>query len=95
MRTGDKRPNLEVVSEKEPSHLGLLPGTGMGSEGRVGKVGRDPGVREGKPQKESVLGTLEGSPWWKRAEGGLVWVTNFRNEVILVTVGHGQSLCKG
>lgn len=46
--TGDKRPNLEVVSEEEPSHLRLLLSTGMG-EGRIGKVGRGPSVREGKP----------------------------------------------
>ena len=62
LRTGDKRPNLEVVREEEPPLLGLLLILGMGNEWRVGKVGRGPGVSGGKLRKERVLGTLEGHP---------------------------------
>lgn len=63
LRTGDKRPNLEVGREEEPHLLGLLLSPGMGSEGRVGKVDRGPNVNGGKPRKESILETLEGTPW--------------------------------
>lgn len=47
-KTGDKRPNLKVVRGEEPLALELLLSLGMGSEGRVGKVGRGPGVSGGK-----------------------------------------------
>lgn len=34
LRTGDTRPNLEVVREEEPPPLGLLLTPGTGSEGK-------------------------------------------------------------
>lgn len=45
----------------EAASPGLLLSAGVGSEGRLGKVGRGPGERGGEPRKEGVLGTVEGS----------------------------------
>lgn len=62
----------------------------MGSEGRVGKAGRGPGVREGKR-----LGNQ-----WRGVRGEEVRRGASLDNQLLerkpsVTLGHGQNLCQG